>query len=130
VLSASLSHLDAWVRTGRAPPKAPRIRTRGGETPKIVRDEHGNAVGGVRTPLVEVPLATLTGDRNPGGTFCLLFGTTTPFDATTLAALYPTSGDYARQFAASADAAVKSGFWLEPESDNFTAAARQMNIGG
>lgn len=130
VISASLSHLDTWVRDGSAPPKAPRIETQGGETPKIVRDERGNAVGGVRTPLVDVPLATLTGDRNPGGTFCSLFGTTKPFDATTLAALYPTSADYVRRFDASADATVKAGFWLTPEADNFRAAARQMNISG
>lgn len=129
VLSASLSHVDDWVRDGTAPPKAPRIKTRGGDAPKIVRDEHGNAVGGIRTPLVDVPLATLTGDRNPGGTFCSLFGTTTPFDAATVAALYPTSADYVRKFGASADAAVKAGFWLKPESENFKAAAKRLNIG-
>jgi hypothetical protein len=129
VLSASLSHLDAWVSDGTAPPKAPRIKTQGGATPKIVRDERGNAVGGVRTPLVDVPLATLTGDRNPGGTFCSLFGTTTPFDAATVANLYPNGADYVGQFDASADAGVKAGFWLEPESDNFKAAAKQLSVG-
>ena len=130
VLSASLSHLDAWVRDGTVPPKARRIATTGSTAPEIVRDERGNAVGGIRTPLVDVPLATLTGDRNPGGTFCSLFGTTTPFDAATVAALYPTPADYVRRFDASADAAVKAGFWLEPEADNFKTAAKQLNIGG
>ena len=130
VMSAALSHLDDWVRDGSAPPKAPRIETQGGGAPKIVRDEHGNAVGGIRTPLVDVPLATLTGDRNPGGSFCSLFGTTTPFDAATVATLYPTPAEYVRQFDASADAAVKAGFWLKPESDGFKAAAKQLHIGG
>jgi len=141
VLSASLSHLDAWVRGGTAPPKAPRIKTAriksariktGGsaDAPRIVRDARGNAVGGVRTPLVDVPLAALTGDTNHGGIFCSLFGTTTPFDAATIAALYPNPADYVREFDASADAAVKRGFWLKPESDNFKAAARQLNISG
>jgi hypothetical protein len=140
VLSASMSHLDDWVRDGTAPPKAPRIKTAriktariktGGtvDAPRIVRDDHGNAVGGIRTPLVDVPLATLTGDKNPGGTFCSLFGTTTPFDATTLAALYPTRADYVRKFDASADATLKAGFWLKPESENFKAAAKQLNVG-
>jgi hypothetical protein len=132
VLSASLSHVDDWVRDGTAPPKAPRIKvgaTTRSTAPKIVRDAHGNAVGGIRTPLVDVPLATLTGDRNPGGTFCSLFGTTTPFDAATVAALYPTSADYVRKFGASADAAVKAGFWLKPESENFKAAAKRLSIG-
>jgi hypothetical protein len=135
VLSAALSHIDDWVRDGTAPPKAPRIKTTrtntaGTDAPQIVRDEHGNAVGGIRTPLVDVPLATLTGDRNAGGTFCSLFGTTTPFDAATVATLYPTHADYVRQFDASADGAVEAGFWLKPESENFKAAAAQLNVGG
>jgi len=135
VLSASMSHLDTWVRGGTAPPKAPRIettdiKTNGGATPKIVRDAHGNALGGIRTPLVDVPLATLTGDRNPGGSFCSLFGTTTPLDDATIANLYPKPTDYLSAFDRSADAAVKAGFWLEPESDNFKAAAKQLNISG
>jgi hypothetical protein len=113
------------VRDGTPPPKAPRIRTDGNG---LVRDEHGNVEGGIRTPLVDVPIAANTGLPNDGGSFCRLFGTTTPLDAATLAALYPSHDAYAKRFAKSADATVKAGFWLEPNAESFKAAAEQLAV--
>ncbi len=129
VLSAALAHLDGWVENGTAPPKAPRIETTGTAKPKIVRDAHGNAVGGIRTPLVDVPLAALTGDANDGSVLCSLFGRTAPFDAATLATLYPTQADYVQAFDRAADRTTKAGFWLRPEADNFKAAAARLRVG-
>jgi hypothetical protein len=131
VLSSAIAHLEDWVGGGTPPPKAPRIKTTGsGEDVEIVRDEHGIAVGGIRTPIVDVPLAANTGDENPGGRFCSLFGITAPFDATTLAALYPDgSVGWQDDFAKAADKTVKDGFWLEPEADNFKAASEQIDFG-
>ena len=40
VVSAALHHLDAWVRTGTAPPVAPRPTL--DATPAFVRDGAGN----------------------------------------------------------------------------------------
>src|SRR5262245_14413998 len=130
-LSAAYAHLEDWVRDGTAPPKGARIKTTGtGETVAIVRDEQGNAVGGVRTPLVDVPLAANTGDENPGGRFCRLFGTTAPFDAATLAALYPDgTAEWREKFAKATDAAVEDGYWLEPEAEHFKAASEQISFG-
>jgi hypothetical protein len=130
-LSAAFAHLEEWVRDGTPPPKARRIETTGsGDDVEIVRDEHGIAIGGVRTPIVDVPLAANTGDENPGGRFCRLFGTTTPFDAATLAALYPDGATgWQQEFAAAADAAVQDGFWLEPEAEKFKAASTQIAFG-
>ena len=85
-------------------------------------------MGGLRTPLVDVPLTTITGNKNTGTLFCELFGTTTPLDTTTLAALYSTHDDYVKRFDASADKAVKAGFWLKPESENFKRAAAQLSV--
>ena len=129
-LSAALAHLEDWVRDGTAPPKAPRIKTTGtGEDVAIVRDDNGIAVGGLRTPIVDAPIAANTGNENPGGTFCTLFGTTAPFDAATLAALYPDgSVGWQEDFAKAADDTVKDGFWLQPEADNFTAASEQITF--
>jgi Alpha/beta hydrolase domain len=137
-LNAALFQLERWVRDGTPPPKGARIETTAGPsstttgqpTAVIVRDEHGNAKGGVRTPFVDVPIATLTGNRNVGGSFCSLFGTTTPFDAATIAALYPTHADYVKKFDASTDKAVKAGFLLAPEAKNLKAAAASLPIGG
>jgi len=128
VLSAAVAHLDRWARRGTPPPRAPRIATTRGSPPRIERDEHGIAIGGVRTPLVDVPIATLTGNENSGGALCFLFGTTTPFDAATLVALYPTHADYVKEFDRSADATTRAGFWPAPNGENFKAAARQVAL--
>ena len=126
VLSAALFHLERWVRTGKAPPHSPRLElTDDGE---IARDEQGNALGGIRTPLVDAPIATLSGAPNAGGDFCSLFGRTVPFDAATLAELYATHSDYVEKFSASADKAVKKGFLLDEHADAFKDAANSLAI--
>jgi hypothetical protein len=57
VVSMALDHLIRWVGAGVAPPRAERIAVVGpADAPTAVeRDEHGNAVGGVRTTTVDVP---------------------------------------------------------------------------
>ncbi len=132
-LRAALHHLVAWTATGAAPPKSPRVKlvTETGKGRRVVieRDEHGNAVGGIRTPLVDVPVSTLSGEAAAGGPVCRLFGSTTPFDAATLARLYPTHDAYVSAFTASAEAAVDAGFILRPEADEMIAEAQQSAIG-
>jgi Alpha/beta hydrolase domain len=94
-------------------------------TAAIARDERGNARGGIRTPLVDVPLAALSGDpaEGSGGGFCFLFGSTTPFDVPTIASLYATREAYAEAFASSLATAVADGFVLEADVDPMTARA-------
>lgn len=130
-LSAALSHLDAWIRDGTPPPEFPRLETTGdGDEARLERDAHGIAVGGVRTPIVEVPLALNVGDETNTPDFCRVFGYTRPFDDATLADLYPGgAGDYVEAFDPAVDHAVAAGIWLEPEADNFKAAARQISFG-
>jgi len=128
VLSAAVFHLEQWVRDGTAPPKAPLIATTEGTPPTITRDELGIAEGGIRTPIVDVPIAAVTGLTNPGGTFCTLFGVTTPFDAATLSSLYPSHADYVKKFDASADTAVKAGFLLDIHAENYKRAASELPI--
>ena len=94
--------------TGRAPPR-PR---RGGQ--RLPRDEHGIATGGLRSPWVDVPAATLSGLGQTGEVFSILFGTTTPFDASTLAALYPGGrDDYLARFTDALDEIIAAGFVLD-----------------
>jgi hypothetical protein len=131
VLNAALMGIERWVEDGTPPRKWPRITTTGsGDRAEIVRDEHGIARGGIRTPIVEVPLATNDGIENSGQTFCRLFGRTRPFDAATLAELYPNgSSDYVAAFDKAVDKAVRQGIWLEPDGEQFKAAARQITFG-
>jgi hypothetical protein len=131
VIGAALAQLERWVRTGTPPPKAPRIVTTGsGSATKIVRDEHGIARGGVRTPIVDAPIATNDGEQNRGPSFCLLFGHMQPFDAATLARLYPRGrDDYVAAFDKAVDKAVKAGIWLRADGEHYKAAARQVPFG-
>jgi len=140
VLMAGVEHLDGWVRDGTPPPKGAPLevtdgpgRTVGGRiVPNyiVTRDEYGNAVGGIRTPLVDAPRAALTGELNAGGRFCSLFGTTTPLDAATLAALYPSRDAFLAQFDKETKRAVKAGFLLPEEAKKLRAAAAQVPYGG
>jgi hypothetical protein len=129
VVNAALARLEKWVRTGAPPPEYPRIQTTGtGADATIVRDENGIARGGIRTPIVDVPLAANDGVVSDGPTrFHQLFGHTKPFDAATLARLYPNGQDeYVAAFDAAVDQAVRSEIWLAPEAQNFKAAARRI----
>ncbi len=70
VENAALSHLRAWARGGDAAPELPRISM--DAAGEIDRDEHGNAIGGIRLPHVVVP----TAQYGPVGTpeLCTLRG--------------------------------------------------------
>jgi hypothetical protein len=114
VVAAGLRAMDTWVRTGKAPPKAPRldVELKDGK-PVLRRDADGNVTGGIRTPQVDVPVATLGGEPGPNpSVLCLLLGSTKPLDASRLAALYPTRQAYVDAYRKAADAAIASGFVL------------------
>ncbi|MCJ7672053.1 MAG: hypothetical protein MUP67_08380, partial [Acidimicrobiia bacterium] len=129
VLNAAFSQLERWIRDGTPPPKGPRLDVTAGTAPAVNRDERGIGLGGIRTPLVEAPIATLSSEGATGGTFCRVFGTTVPFDAATLASLYPTHADYVAKFNKATDRAVKAGFILAPDANNLKAAAAASNVG-
>jgi hypothetical protein len=130
LLNAAIHHLGRWVADGVAPPRAASIEMNPGPPPVITRDFLGNALGGVRTPVVDVPIATLRGDGNAGGSFCYLFGSTVPFDAATLATLYPSHRDYVTRFGRATDAAARRGFVLPKDAEKLKAAAAATTVGG
>jgi hypothetical protein len=118
VLQRAFDALDAWVRDGVAPPSADRIEL-DGDGP--ARDEHGIARGGIRTPWVDAPVATLSGLGQPGH-LVDLFGSTRAFDASELERRYPGGRDeYVDQFVAAARAAIDAGFVLEADRSEMEA---------
>ncbi len=89
VVQAALAALNRWVTDGMAPPTATPLTMSSTAPPEIARDDLGNALGGVRTPAVDVPVATLSGESPAGASrLCSLFGSTVPFDTGTLVGLY------------------------------------------
>ena len=128
VAMAALSQLDRWVRTGKPPPKAPRIAIEAaattGQPPTLVLDANGNAKGGIRTPWVDAPTARLSGSGNTGGPFGFLVGSTQPYDAAVLGKLYPGGRpEYLKRFDASLGSAVKAGFILPADQAEIRALA-------
>jgi Alpha/beta hydrolase domain len=117
VVEAALVGLDEWVRTGTAPAAAAPLQAKGspapGEVPQLVCDAHGIALGGVRTPWVDVPTARLAGTRDSGPPMAWIVGTGEPFDAAKLDELYPGGrGEYLRRFAGALESSIKAGFIL------------------
>jgi hypothetical protein len=121
--------LARWASGGPPPPRAPRIEVAEGEPPTIVRDEFGNARGGIRLPQLEVPTATLSGEPGGGPGFCSLFGFTAAFDAAKLASLYPTRRDYVAKFDKATDRAVEQGFIRPADAKEAKEAASRADVG-
>jgi hypothetical protein len=93
----------------------------------LVRDSQGNALGGVRSPHVDAPVATLNGS-NSGSGFCGLFGSTTPLTPTQLAGLYPNHADFVAKWATSLSTNILNGFLLQADSAELLAAANNSTI--
>ncbi|MGZ4736158.1 MAG: alpha/beta hydrolase domain-containing protein [Acidimicrobiia bacterium] len=130
VLQAAIHGLIRWTAGGPPPTEAPRLGLSEDDHGAFARDAHGNVLGGIRTPFVDAPIATLRGDGNDGESFCRLFGTTTPFTGEKLASLYVSHEDYTAQFDASTDAAVRDGYLLPEEATNLKRAAARSPVPG
>jgi hypothetical protein len=120
VMRAALRALRDWVAEGDEPPSGEPIEVR---DDAIVRDEHGNALGGIRTPLVDVPAATLTGEGTP------LIGSTTPFTPAELEELYGSKAEYLDEFSAATQEAVDAGFVLAEDAEALNADAEATDFG-
>jgi len=113
VYDAAFQHLFGWARKGVAPPKAARIEITANESgtkPTVALDEYGNGLGGVRTPYVDVPVATYF-PTSPGPGTCAELGHKAALDNSRLTKLYPDAKTYRRKVAQVTDRLVKEG-WL------------------
>ena len=111
-LDAAFANLTRWVRDGVPAPRAERVAVDNPGTPqaRVRLDQFGNAVGGVRTPHVDVPAATyFTSTRGPG--LCGNLGHQEAFDWARLETLYGSSRNYSAKVAASVDQLMKAR-WL------------------
>jgi hypothetical protein len=131
VADAALQRLDAWVRTGEAPPGARRIELTGASNPVARRDADGIALGGIRTPPVDVPVQTLSGipGSNPD-VLCILLGSTQPLPASRIAQLYPSRAAYLRKYDADADRVIAAGFVLAADRPALLAFAEPSLVKG
>jgi hypothetical protein len=136
VLGAALQQLTRWVVTGGVrggqPAAAPPLFAGQsvGETssPPPVLDGNGDIVGGVRSPAVDVPVATLTGipTNTPG--FCILAGSTAPFTAAKLTQLYPTHGSFVSKWTRDVIRLTREGYLTRPDALNLIRAGASSSI--
>jgi hypothetical protein len=122
---AALRSLDRWVRDGTPPPPAPRLAVDdedGG--PTIRRDGDGIAVGGIRTPQVDVPVDVLSGEPGPSASvICLLLGSTRPLPPERLVELHTDRATYQERYDDAAAAVIDAGFVLPEDRGALLADA-------
>ncbi len=128
-LQAAFHALEAWVRDGTPPPVAPPLQVVSTSPVVLARDAQGNAVGGVRSPQVDVPVATLTA-ANSGSGFCGLFGRTQPLTTTQLQALYPSHTAFVAKWTSALAASIDAGYLLPDDGPELLAAAAGSTVPG
>lgn len=127
VVKAAISTLNKWVSDGVAPDTVNRLQTTD-DGLGFDLDEWGNTLGGIRTPYVETPVATLSGAGQSGEGFCFVFGTTRLFDAATLSSLYTDGETYTRAIETTTDRAVKQGYILPADAELIKINARENPV--
>jgi len=121
-MSAAFANLDAWVKSNIAPPVAVRLKMNPAHgsweptwpptPPPLELDKHGNAIGGVRSPNLDVPVATYYAFSTPvdgaSALFCSLVGYKVPLKKDVISELYPTHESYVKKVTSKVDILVKA----------------------
>lgn len=111
----ALVRLFRWAEQGVAPPTAERIDLATlGTISEAKVDEYGNAVGGVRSPFLDVPLARYEVHSTPG-VLCRTAGRETLLPIEVLTERYGDAAAYVAQFTASLDATIHAGYLLQAD---------------
>jgi hypothetical protein len=129
-VDASLRALTEWVLHKRAAPVFPSVKfaTEAAPAPftsstNFEHDQYLNTLGGLRSPVLDVPVATYIGPT------CGLFGETVPFTPVELAKLYPTHHSYVRKMRDSIQNAVRKGALLPVDAADLMRRVRVSHIG-
>lgn len=119
--NAALAGLDGWVRLGIAPPRAELIQVVDGQP---VLDVHGNVIGGLRSPMVDVPLSTWNGNSS-GQSFCRIAGHEIPFSEEKIRALYGSHDNYVGAVTESVRQLVADKFLMAADGEKLIAEAKE-----
>jgi hypothetical protein len=119
--------LHRWLDSGEPPRHQPRLFKKG-DPPRFHRDEHGNALEGIRWPDVEAPLATHSAERIEGDESSLLRGTSIPFTPEKIRALYPTHAEWFAKYEGAVERLVGAGVILPDDGDALIIKARTQPL--
>jgi hypothetical protein len=124
LLSAALGHLFRWAEDGVRPPRAPRLEMAKVDVVSETKlDQYGNAVGGVRSPWVDVPVSHYEVHSTPGP-LCKLSSRETVLPLEGLRARYGDASGYLKDFTKSLDAAIDAGFLRRSERSSMLEVQR------
>lgn len=119
--NAGAVNLKRW-QAGVTPPPGLRYVYVGNV---IQRDQFSNALGGVRSPYVDVPIASY--GLPPGGA-CPYIGTKTPFTKAQLSALYRNHGQYVSKVGAGVRTLVKDRYLLQSDGNKTLREAAHSDV--
>lgn len=129
-LNAAIDHLVWWLMYFIPPPSAPPIQVVTLGPPVVIaRDEHGNALGGIRLSQHAVPTATNTG-VNSGPGVCNTFGSFQPFPDATLGQLYPDHQTYVIRVVQATLSNLQAGFIVPEDAAATISEAAQWAFAG
>ncbi len=124
--NAGAQALKAWVVDGVKPPHADRLVYDANN--QNVLDQYGNALGGVRTPYLDVPIATYHMGVSNGIFTCAVLGYKTPLGPDVIQQLYPQHGAYVSRVARDTQRIVKEGFMPSYDASNIVTQAAQASV--
>jgi hypothetical protein len=130
VEDTAMNAMQAWLASGQLPPTGQPFMLNGAGT-AITQDSYGNALGGVRTAALDVPIATYSGQPSSsaaGGLTCSFFGQTTPFSSMQLATLYASHDDYVTKVTTATAAAQQAGFILAADAPLIEQEAQAASV--
>ncbi len=129
VVQAAFADFSRWVTEGTPPPSPVPFKLKSTDPAVLTLDQHGNVIGGVRTPAVDVPTSTLSGSAPAGtSTICSLFGSTTPFSSQQLTSLYGSKANYLSKYTADLDKAISERYLLPSERAELLAQAQEVQF--
>ena len=123
---AAAAQLFRWAEEGIPPTEAPRIEMETVDTVSTPStDEFGNAVGGVRSPFVDVPLVEYQVVVGGSGLECAFSGTESPIAPDVLESRYGDADAFTDEFTESLDATIEAGFLLESDRSDILDEAEE-----
>ena len=123
---AALHALQRWLEEGSPPPHQRRFERQDG-TRVLARDEHGNALGGIRWPELEAPLGTHVGE-NLTDDIANVGGSSTPFPPEKIRALYPDHSAWYRKYEAAVEQLVADQVVLPDDAADMLTRVAELEL--
>jgi hypothetical protein len=125
-MDGAFADLIRWVRDGVSAPEIALITSNSSD--QIETDANGNALGGLRTPYVDVPTETYYGTTPGTGTCESLWGRDEPFARYYLKTLYPTHVDYVSKVTQDVDNLVGEHYLTAADGHKIIARAADSRV--